>query len=942
MLKNDTPSDFELARQYLEEANVLLNQVDVNEALVLLKKAEAIPLSMQEVKSAQLKAEILYGMASCYGIGINWKNAWKCNQEALVIHVEVLKEKSKNFWLVNFQSIKLQVAAGQYGSKEALEQYLLFTDNLEGKYEMPSRFLADLHTQIATCYQTLGEFERAILYYQKVRQFLEMEKQPNALLICKVYSDLGGCYRSLYEMEEAEHYYLKGLKVLLESDLKNHSYETAIHCNIAIFYSGCGKERKALTYFERALEIANSDYDNQGYQILVVYLNMSVSYKKLEEYEAAHAYLNQALKLSLQIHGIKNYYTGLIYGNIGDLYFFQKKYLLALQNAHKGLLSQLEIFTDENIYALPPIGNIQEAYSLQYVHHKARIFRDYFLFEDHRLQNIEAAMEHATWAIEVMKQLRFNTNVDYAKLSRGKQFKMAYLIALEVGHTFYKKTKDFKVLENVFSFVEQAKSAQLLTAIKTQMTHLQSFISADMQKEERILKEKLIAMNKEIEQERALHKTTNSGEARIRDLQTKLLEIQKEYDNLMEELKNKHPEYYQFKYDTKTIIISAFQTLLEEKELLLEYSIYENKLFVFAISRDTVLFEEVELTSNINELVDAFQEAIVLGSLKQYVVAAQDLYAVLFQPIEGALEGKEKLLIVPDDALHRLSFDALLLPQPSDKGTHFAELPYLICQFEVQYHYSATLIGMAHRKKQAGFSKQMIDGFLGVAPVRFNKRMKTTHGYMLKSNKNGRNIVLKSGGSQQAALLDLEETEAEVKTVYEFFEEKGKEAVGLFYDMASKDNLLQYIADYKHILLSTHGFADTENSVLAGLNLYVDRDENRIIPEDSKLYISDVMNLQLKADLVVLSACESGIGKLHRGEGMMALHRAFLYAGASNIVYSLFNVPEDSTRQLVETLFRYILEGDNYGAALRKAKLDLINDGAMEPMDWAGFALVGR
>ncbi len=111
--------------------------------------------------------------------------------------------------------------------------------------------------------------------------------------------------------------------------------------------------------------------------------------------------------------------------------------------------------------------------------------------------------------------------------------------------------------------------------------------------------------------------------------------------------------------------------------------------------------------------------------------------------------------------------------------------------------------------------------------------------------------------------------------------------------------------------------------------------------DDFLLHTSETYHLNLNADLVVLSSCESGVGELKVGEGMMALNRGFLYAGAGNIVYSLFKVPQDSTSQLTQTLFRYILEGESYASALRKAKLELIADEMMEPMDWAGFALVG-
>ncbi len=176
-----------------------------------------------------------------------------------------------------------------------------------------------------------------------------------------------------------------------------------------------------------------------------------------------------------------------------------------------------------------------------------------------------------------------------------------------------------------------------------------------------------------------------------------------------------------------------------------------------------------------------------------------------------------------------------------------------------------------------------------------------------------------------------------------YFEEQQKKATALFYEMASKEHLLDYIEDYKYVLLSTHGFSDTENAALSGLNLYINDERERTdsFNEKGKLYLSEVMSLQLKADLVVLSSCESGVGKLQQGEGMMALHRAFLYAGASNIIYSLFKVPQDSTSELVQAFFQYVLEGDSYSTALRRAKLKLIEDESIEPIDWAGFALIG-
>jgi CHAT domain-containing protein len=109
------------------------------------------------------------------------------------------------------------------------------------------------------------------------------------------------------------------------------------------------------------------------------------------------------------------------------------------------------------------------------------------------------------------------------------------------------------------------------------------------------------------------------------------------------------------------------------------------------------------------------------------------------------------------------------------------------------------------------------------------------------------------------------------------------------------------------------------------------------------LYSNEIYNLDLKADLVVLSSCESGIGKLVKGEGMMALTRGFLYAGADNIITSLWKVYDKSTSILMKNFYKYVLEGESYSSALRKAKLEMISDPrTASPVNWSGFVLIGR
>ena len=143
---------------------------------------------------------------------------------------------------------------------------------------------------------------------------------------------------------------------------------------------------------------------------------------------------------------------------------------------------------------------------------------------------------------------------------------------------------------------------------------------------------------------------------------------------------------------------------------------------------------------------------------------------------------------------------------------------------------------------------------------------------------------------------------------------------------------------YSVIHLSTHGKADDR----VGDYSFLAFTEIPDSLENEYLYVRDLYNLRLNADMVVLSACETGIGELQRGEGILSLARGFTYAGAKSIINSLWSVNDQSTKFLMERFYTYLLEGLDKDAALRQAKLDYLASGEnADPYFWAAFVPVG-
>ncbi len=666
--------------------------------------------------------------------------------------------------------------------------------------------------------------------------------------------------------------------------------------------------------------------------------------------------------------------------NLGSCHADLQDYESSIDCFQEALTSVSSSFDSKNIYFNPSLKEYNDGYKfLNALYGKTKTLIHFYEQEPQNIKYLKAALSTITLASELVADIRRSYKAEGSKHSlaekSAKIYNQAVDIVLQTSNVYRQLPQipqhaEFANIpyttegaENLaFDFAEQSKAVLLLSNLKDNEAKVTSNIPTKLLEKEKQLKIELNYLEKGITTQNG--KGVEKDEALLTKFQRQYFEQKQQYDALIEQFETDYPEYYQLKYSVSTASVQDLQSYLlgnspfegedviaiqqsNHSTIILSYHIAEEKIYIFAISSNDYQIVSVEKPSNFSQLIEKLQEDIQLGHVTEFIQSATELFDILLRPVWDFLQESSKLTIIPHGELYYVPFDVLLNQHQVTDTKNFENLPYLIRNFDISYHYSATLLLHSHQRQlQTG---EQVDSFFGLAPVHFggNEGSEKKEGYVVKSSgkqaKRNRRI-LKSSGNAQEALEDLEETELEVKEVYQLFEEQGKEAIALFYDQANKQNLKEHIGGYKYVLISTHGFLqESGKNMLSGIHLASRQtvDDGRKSTDDFILHTSETYHLNLNADLVVLSSCESGVGELKVGEGMMALNRGFLYAGASNIVYSLFQVPEDSTRQLVETLFRYILEGENYGAALRKAKLDLINDGVMEPMDWAGFALVG-
>lgn len=343
--------------------------------------------------------------------------------------------------------------------------------------------------------------------------------------------------------------------------------------------------------------------------------------------------------------------------------------------------------------------------------------------------------------------------------------------------------------------------------------------------------------------------------------------------------------------------------------------------------------------------MESLNKSIKKVDAAKFVKTSFQTYNILFKSIEKIIGNKEKLIYVPHSILYKLPFEALLTQKPNEKEKiDFTSLNYLISQFEISYHYSATLYlnSLKEDKKLLVDDFPASNGFIGFAPVFSDE---ANNGYILASNLPTIEPTFADAGLRSVSLngkrfSELRFSEKEVKNIVTLHEKKRKQAVGYFFTDASEENFKSNVGNYKYVHIATHGIINEENPQLSGIIFSQPTDST--CSEDGILYSQETYNLDLNTDLVVLSSCESGIGKEIRGEGLMALTRGFLYSGASNLIVSLWKVSDKHTSQLMVALYRNILDGKGYVCSLRKAKLRMIkNSKTAFPRSWSSFVLIG-
>lgn len=349
---------------------------------------------------------------------------------------------------------------------------------------------------------------------------------------------------------------------------------------------------------------------------------------------------------------------------------------------------------------------------------------------------------------------------------------------------------------------------------------------------------------------------------------------------------------------------------------LIEYHLTNNHLIIISFT-DSSFNVKIDKIENLNTTLKACYRKIKTGD--NQIDESQFLYSKLIEPIEKEIVHKSNLIFILDKNLHNIPFEILA-----------SKKKCLIEHYNISYAYSSSLWNSSAK------DKKLLDyRLLAVAPI-FNLDEETG---ITNANFRGRfendSLIFRSSKVFQPLLF----TESEVTEIANIFEQNSKVRKVITGDNATKEKFVSELVQANIIHIATHGLVNKENPYLSGIALFPKKEEYN---NNDIFYHYELYDKKINAELVVLSACQTGTGKLLKGEGVMALPRGFIYAGVPNVIASLWKVHDEKTKDLMVAFYKHLLEDKvSYAEALRLAKLDCIEKGFL-PLDWAGFILIGN
>jgi len=806
---------------------------------------------------------------------------------------------------------------GRY--KEALEYYNLAEAQVTEKQQV-SQTLGDIYINKAIIFGFQREYNLAIEYFEKgIRVYLDLKERNKDIFqsISTAYLDIGIVYYHTDDNKSA-------LKYLLQSAELKETYKLSrrglTYLNIAKTYLQIGDTKKAEHYFTKSINSFNEEFGTDYYRMAELYFDYGQFLESEGRDSEALETFQNALLICLKSYGEKNTLVSLSYKHLGDFFLNQEDYNSALLYYQKALFAIVNDFNNPDIHSNPSVdSSLYDIRLLDILKSKSEAFELFSAQKEDqgtRIDMMKKSYETIDLALQLINRMRNDYLTKESRLYLAKNEKETYVNAINVTHHLYMITGDPGYLAIMYDIARQAKAAILRSEITDNELFYSIGIPDSLQQKHNSLFANIEAYNNFIQEEMRKSEPDNKKIDFWKDV---LFEMRRDFEKLEKEINNKFPEYSILLQKTKPISLEEIQENLKKDESIIEYFLSnrningKRKLYIFTVTKDRLHFHKTDLDSMFLKDVETIRKGTVqiqnskttLNIYRDYTRALFNMYDKLIRPVETVFSG-EKLIIIPDEEIAYLPFDAFLINYPDTNQINYEGLQYLINQFTFSYGYSSSLI---FSKKEKGTKMGKVYAF---SPDYSNDSVRyyTNSDYL-------------SGAVK------------EIGSIYRWF--RGRKFLG---EQATETNFKSVIQHPAIFHLAMHTIPDPDNSKYSSLLFNAVNDTL----EDGRLYNYEISINRINSPMIVLSACNTGSGTLAHGEGIMSIARGFILAGASSVIKTFWDVNDDASAKIMIDYYYHLSRGRAKDESLRLAKLAYLKASPpayVNPWYWAAYSVTG-
>lgn len=756
---------------------------------------------------------------------------------------------------------------------------------------------------LATTNRLLEDFDRALNYAYSALDASRNDPDARPHHQPNCYTVIANALNNTSRFEEAAEYYELKIASNIEQNGPQSNTLALDYYNQGINIIGLDRPDEAIAVFSKALKLTPEENESRQSSI---YIGMATAHRLRGETNQAIRLLEKAIALSPAISTKR----ALAYRQYALLYEDSDEHDQALGKYQKAFEALAPNYKETSLQSSPEIVNLlTEPLAFEVLGYQARCW-----LKKYRKTDDLAALQNAYTSYQKLDKLtdsyRQNFVLESSRLYFQNRNHSNYESTIEVIYELYEASENPIYLEEAWMMIEKTKSLLLLENVLLAEKYTNLGIPDSIQENIAVASKTLLNAQKTLN---GCELQKNCEQDQIISVRQTISLQEEQLRVLRKSIEVNFPEYHSFTSDNELKSLPAIKAELRSKQLMINYFAGEHYYYFVAASNKFAHLGRIEKTNGFTQNLNSFLSEIsgetlqnipLKGAFENYITSAYSLYCDLIKE-QFAADQFSEWIIIPDGRLSGIPFEALISRMPENPDqTAFNTLHYLINSHQINYGFSATL-----------WSRNLA----------LNKRAQKLEVMAFGTS-------LASGNVQLAKLGAVEEEFNAIAQI------KGSR---LFADEgATVSNFRSNISEASMIHLALHNINDYDNPLNS--QLIFNKEESLA---NNSLYLHEIFNMKMKPSLVVLSGCETGLGKWQQGEGTYHMGRAFLFHGNPALIMSLWRVSDASTANIMGSFYKRLSENSSSPEAIREAKLAYLQnaDGITgHPRNWAAFISMGQ